>query len=310
MIPDIVQTEDGSITCIDANSGELYHNRIGAFTEALSHYVQVSDFPALLSKQSSITVLDVCFGLGYNSFVLIDQLLQYIESNSRECPLTCRIVGLDQDRRILDLIPRVLSHAKFRRFCKHLDIDNKKAKEMVALWQTEGKCSFKLKNKTELSISFEMIIEDLRKAIPELVKVKEHFDYIFHDGFSPRAMPQLWTVDLFGQYAKLISDGGRIITYSSAYAVRGAFIECGLEVRKSAPLGGKSGGTVAFKPGQPEIVNEQSIFFLSNEEKERLQSRSGIPYRDPEFNSTNAQVLQRRQIEIEQKSVIEGGERE
>jgi tRNA U34 5-methylaminomethyl-2-thiouridine-forming methyltransferase MnmC len=302
MIPNIVQTEDGSITCLDANSGELYHNRIGAYTEALAHYVQICDLPALLAQQSSITVLDVCFGLGYNSFVLIDQLLQYIEnSRSIKSPISCRIVGIDQDRNILDLIPQVLSDSRFKSLCQALNIDTKKAKEIVSLWQTKGKCLFNLKNKTEISISFEMIIEDLRQAIPRLAKTGEQFDYIFHDGFSPRAMPELWTADLFAQYTKLISNNGRIITYSSAYAVRGAFIECGLEIRKSAPLGGKSGGTIAFKKGQPEIANEQSIFFLSNEEKERLQTRSGTPYRDPDFNNTSQQIVECRHLEIERK---------
>ena len=80
-------------------------------------------------------------------------------------------------------------------------------------------------------------------------------------------------------------------------------MRCGLEVRKSAPLGGKSGGTVAFKKGQPEIVNGQSIFFLADEEKERLKSASGIPYRDSDFCSTSKQIIERRQLEIRQANL-------
>ncbi len=303
MIPNIVQTEDGSITCIDASSGELYHNRVGAYTEAFAHYVQVCDLPERLVRQASITVLDVCFGLGYNSLVLIDQLLHWVEKNeSMQSPISCRIIGIDQDRKILDLIPQVLLDPRFNGLCKLLNLSDETTRDMVNRWQAGGKYQFQCKQQVKLSISLEMKIQDVRKVVPQLVNAKETFDYIFHDGFSPRVMPELWTVDLFAQYAKLLTDSGRIITYSSAYAVRGALIECGLEIRKSAPLGGKSGGTIAFKPGQPEIVNEQSIFFLSDEEKSRLQSRSGTPYRDPNFGSTGAQIIQRRQSDMDQAS--------
>jgi hypothetical protein len=59
--------------------------------------------------------------------------------------------------------------------------------------------------------------------------------------------------------------------------------------------------SVAFRHGQSEIVNQQSIFFLSDEEKERLQSCSGIPYRDPDFNNTSKEIIQCRHLEIERR---------
>ena len=217
MTLNIVHTEDGSITCIDANSGELYHNRIGAYAEALNHYVRVCDLPARLNEQPSITVLDACFGLGYNSFVLLDALLDYIEKGAiTNSPISCHIIGIDEDKKILDLIPKVLLDQKFTRLCAALDIDTESAQEIVKQWQTDGQCQFAFKSNIELSISLEMKIADLRQAVPRLVKTGQHFDYIFHDGFSPRTMPELWTIDLFEQYTKLIADSGRIVTYSSA----------------------------------------------------------------------------------------------
>ena len=73
-------------------------------------------------------------------------------------------------------------------------------------------------------------------------------------------------------------------------------------MRKTLPLGAKSGGTVAFKQGQSEITNEQSIFYLSDREKERLKGNSGVPYRDPLLNGQRKEIILRRDYEIRKLS--------
>lgn len=302
MSPDIVYTQDGSITCLDVNSGELYHNRIGAYTEALCHYVHVCDLENQAEVKTDFKVLDICFGLGYNTFVFLDSLIKNISQASNiKSPIKCQIIAIDKDAKILDLVPEVLIDKRFNHLCQFLTIDKAWSKKMVAQWQTAGQIQFEIHKPFDLSIQIDLKINDLRNIIPQLLKEQNLFDYIFHDGFSPRSMPQLWTVDLFSQYFDLLKDDGRIITYSSAYAVRGALKQCGLEVRKSVPLGGKSGGTVAFKKGQQEIVDNKTIFFLSIEEEKRLNTNSGTPYRDPTFNSTKEQIIERREAEIKQK---------
>jgi len=303
MTVNIVLSEDGSITCREAQCGELYHNRAGAYTEALYNYVKPCDIAARIRKQNKVVVLDSCFGLGYNSFVFIDYLLQDQKHYALGQPLTCHIIGIDKDKEIINLLSEVLAQEQFKFLCTRLNINVPMTKHMISSLHHTGSYNFNLQNKLPLSITLEMRFADLRQTIVELLSLHQKVDYIFHDGFSPRSMPELWTVDLFKQYTKLLSDSGRIITYSSAYAVRGALRECGLAVRKTLAIGGKSGGTIGFKDNQSEIADNESIFFLSKQENDRLSTRSSIPYRDPELNDARACIVRRRDEEIRQSKL-------
>jgi tRNA U34 5-methylaminomethyl-2-thiouridine-forming methyltransferase MnmC len=296
--PDIMLTEDGSITCRENTSGELYHNQAGAYTEALTHYVQLCDLVSRANEQGHLTILDACFGLGYNSFVFLDSLIKNVEQgNITHSPIVCYIIGIDKDPHIFNIVNKVLADERFSKLREALHLDSKRIDRMLNNWHISGKDEFHLQDKIELFIQFEIKVTDLRQAVLQLVLKNQHFDYIFHDGFSPRTMPELWTVDLFKQYSKLLPDNGRLMTYSSAYAVRGALRDAGLQVRKSTSLGGKASGTLAFKNDQPEIV-DNTIFYLSPEEEAALATRSAIPYRDPDFTDIKADIVKRRAVEI------------
>ncbi len=299
MTPDIVLTDDGSITCRESISGELYHNQAGAYTEAVTHYVQLCDTAIRANKQGHITILDACFGLGYNTFVFLDSLIKHIQQDTiNYSPLVCHIIAIDKDPHIFNIIDKVLADQRFDTLRKALDLTSERIDLLLANWQTNGQDHFQVHSKIDLSITLEIKSIDLRQAALQLVANHTQCDYIFHDGFSPRAMPELWTVDLFKQYSKLITPNGRLMTYSSAYAIRGALREAGLQVRKSTSLGRKASGTIAFKNDQPEIVDNQLIFVLSKEEEAGLASRSSIPYRDPTFSGTKAEIVARRESEI------------
>ena len=297
----LLLTEDGSITCRDQESGELYHNKAGAYSEALHHYIRVCDLTDRTNKQDNITVLDVCFGLGYNTFVFIDQLIEHIEKGDvKQEQINCHIVGIDKDPEILAVVLDVLKDPRFKRLCVALDLSAQSIKNMLASWKVGGPYTLQFNGKVKLTAEIEIKIDDIRQILPKIAENKNHFDYIFHDGFSPRSMPELWTADLFAQYVKMLNPDGRIITYSAATAVRGGLKECGLEIRKSAPLGRKSGGTIAFHSQNTEIINGSSILHLNNDENLRLSSRSAIPYRDPNLNNSRAQIIKQRALEIEQ----------
>ena len=299
MPPDIVLTEDGSITCLDPNTGELYHNQAGAYTEAYAHYVQLCDIIPRANKQKQITILDACFGLGYNTFVFLEALIANIENgNIIQSPLVCHIIGIDSDPQILNIISQVLADARFTKLRQSLNLSPTHIDLILHNWQKSGKHEIKIHSKIDLSIIIEIRISDLRQAVKQLTTEDKQFDYIFHDGFSPRTMPELWTIDLFSQYAKLLNDSGRLMTYSSAYAVRGALKDCGLQIKKSQPLGRKASGTIAFKNTPSEITDGQLILDLSADEQTALNSRSAIPYRDLDFSDTKAEILKRRTAEI------------
>jgi tRNA U34 5-methylaminomethyl-2-thiouridine-forming methyltransferase MnmC len=292
-----VPTGDGSITCLDQTTGELYHNRAGAYTEALRNYVEPCDIETLLSRQNEITVLDVCFGLGYNTFVLLVGLLGMLDRVGARQPVNLKVVAIDRDQAIIDILPIVLSDSRLapvaqlaQDFCEFGALRASRSAPPYFV------CHRLLGEQSLLSLELLIKFVDLRDEIPKLLARTERFDFIFHDGFSPRKMPELWSYDLFSHYAKLLKEEGKILTYSSASAVRGALRLCGLTVMRTASVGGKSGGTIAARTGVL-ACNKFAQPLLDGEES-RLQSRSSIPYRDPHLIERRETILSRRENEM------------
>ena len=64
-------TEDGSIGLYSHADKDVYHSKFGALTEAWEKFVLPSDIPQRLKKQNKLDVLDVCYGIGYNTKALM-----------------------------------------------------------------------------------------------------------------------------------------------------------------------------------------------------------------------------------------------
>lgn len=71
-----LETKDGSISYINQKYQEAYHSFHGAYTEALEKHVQACKIPELSQNTHKLKILDVCFGLGYNSLVAIKEALK------------------------------------------------------------------------------------------------------------------------------------------------------------------------------------------------------------------------------------------
>jgi tRNA U34 5-methylaminomethyl-2-thiouridine-forming methyltransferase MnmC len=290
MTLEVVSTEDGSITCRDARTGELYHNRAGAYTEALRNYVEPCNLAHIVGGKKDLTVLDVCFGLGYNTFVLADKLLEGLESISASQEFELNVRAIDRDPNIVTILPSVLADDRLKKIAglakPFENFDSKDADSLV--------CNFRAAKFFSLDLLIKFV--DLRKEAQDLVRQGEQFDLVFHDGFSPKHMPELWTYEIFARYAQLIGEHGMILTYSSASAVRGALRECGLTVMRTAGVGGKSGGTAA---AHACVLKENPFVFpLTEDEEARLNSRSAIPYRDPQLSDTAEGIRERRASEL------------
>jgi tRNA U34 5-methylaminomethyl-2-thiouridine-forming methyltransferase MnmC len=268
-------TGDGSLTVEDPVSGELFHNKAGAYTEALLNYVQASAALNRLKKQGQIAVLDVCFGLGYNSFVLICEALK------NKLSATIKIHAIDSDPTLVDLIPTILAGEPLSAIATSFTRDVLASGQPVNLLLGD------------LRIEFQLQVQSLNQCLP---KIGEDFDFVFHDPFSPRKMPELWSVEIFHHYFKLLKKrAGAVLTYSAAVAVRGGLSEAGFAVKRTASLGAKSGGTIGIaRDNFAEFCFEE----LSEEELNRLAGRSAVPYRDPALSLDRLSVLARRSEEL------------
>lgn len=282
---ELIATADGSLTLRDEQSGELYHNSAGAYSEALVNYVLPSGVLALLNEKASVHILDVCFGLGYNSFVLLEEAIK------SHCSGKIRITAIEPNTELLCLADKILSFEKFANL--------RTANSFVEQLSTCGSASLSV---AELEIELNVMAGFLEKIVPNL---SDDFDFVFHDPFSPKRAPELWTAELFQKYFSLLSKRkGAVLTYSAASAVRGAIQEVGFTLKRTSGLGAKAGGSIGF-------IDSQSSKYLYTEldemEQRKLASLSGIPYRSIGFSLDRADILRRR---IEEQARFRAGVRD
>ena len=290
MTQPVVQTADGSITCFDDETGEHYHNKAGAFTEAKLNYVEPSGVLDIFRSTRKLSVLDLPFGLGYNTLVMLQQILD-LEGEQSE-PGEIDVVGIESDAEILSVVEQVLKDHRFDALRTTLTAQNEQV--MDALLNLKP-ARFKLRN---ISVLIDVRHGDMRKILPQLKDSNYRFDAVWHDPFSPNKMPELWTTDIFKIYRAMMPEHGRVCTYSVSVTTRGGLLEAGFNIFGSTPVGDKSGGTVATV-GRFEAAPD-GLTQLSESESARLASKSGVPFRDPTFDGSRSDI--RRCRELEQKN--------
>ncbi len=259
-------TADGSFTLFSEDFGEWFHSREGAYTEAYTTYVQTTDL-AQLARTGQITLLDVCYGLGYNSAAALTTLQQVNPGAA------CRLVGLELD-------PRVPQQAVNRGLISPWPAP---VQQVLAQLATAGVYQ-------QHPLTAQLYLGDARQTIQILVKQGFQADVIFLDPFSPPHCPELWTVEFIQQVADCLAPQGRLATYSCAAAVRTALGLAGLALGPTLASGRRWPGPLAQWPPHglaPRYPPEQGP----------LLARAAVPYRDPSLGDSADRIRQRRQQE-------------
>ena len=264
-------TEDGSISFRSEKFNENFHSKAGAYYETKNKFINPSRLKRFQNK--SINVLDICFGIGYNSALLFENLK--IELS------TLNWYGLEIDKRPLNY---ALNDKKFN------NLWSPKVIEILNSLNSKG--SYKNKN-----FDCKLIMGDARKEILNLPK-ELNFDLIFLDGFSPQKCPEIWSYEFLSQLKNKIKHEGYLITYTSAAAVRKSLKNLGFNLFNILPtLSNKknwSDGTLATFDNQQ---NNPYIKQLSEMEIEHLNTKASIPYRDPTGEMLSKEILEIREKE-------------
>ena len=264
-------TEDGSISFRSEKFNENFHSKAGAYYETKNKFINPSRLKRFQNK--SINVLDICFGIGYNSALLFENLK--IELS------TLNWYGLEIDKRPLNY---ALTDKKFNNLWS--------PKVLEILNSLNSKASYKNK-----AFNCKLIIGDARKEILNLPK-ELNFDLIFLDGFSPQKCPEIWSYEFLSQLKNKIKHEGYLITYTSAAAVRKSLKNLGFNLFNILPtLSDKnnwSDGTLATFDNQQ---NNPYIKQLSEMEIEHLNTKASIPYRDPTGEMLSKEILEIREKE-------------
>ena len=198
----VMPTEDGTITLYSKEFAESYHS---TFDGALHETMQKHVIPAFSfhKNRDEIKILDICFGLGYNVLSTIYYVKQHNISSK------IHIISPEFDEA---LIRSLVSFDYPKEFNAFRDIIKTLSQEFY--YEDEH---FKI----------EIVLGDARETLP---KLKDRFDIVYQDAFSPTKNPLLWTREYFSDIKKLSKKDTIITTYSTAIATRMGLYENGFNI--------------------------------------------------------------------------------
>jgi tRNA U34 5-methylaminomethyl-2-thiouridine-forming methyltransferase MnmC len=295
---------DGSFSLWSEAFREGFHSGRGALREARETFLapsQLERFP----PGTTLRVVEVCVGTGGNLALLLE---------------ACAAAGIALEWWGLELDPRplalALTNETFRRAWQPQTLNLLERLRDNGDWRSEMSRG-------------RLLWGDARQTLAALLREREgQLDLVWHDPFSPRRCPELWTLECLGATARLLAPSGRWISYCSAAAVRETLRCLRLQLvalaihdpSREAPAGAAagapggpgarttlwSGGTVASptrlgagptrdgvdRDGAPRagpLWRE-----LSAMERDHLASAAGEPYRDPTGTADSATILASR----------------
>lgn len=219
----IVKSKDGTYTAYNEEFDECYHNvNDGALKESLKKHVEPAFF-YLNSDKKEVTILDICFGLGYNTFATI----YFLKKSGFEKRV--HIISPELDEKVVKSLADFKYPKEFEPF---KDIIKKISQNLV--YEDE-------------KLKIEVKIGDARDIVKNIDK---KIDVVYQDPFSPKKNPALWTIEYFKDISNLIDYNGILTTYSIATPVRLALYEVGFRVYEREIEGVKR-QTVASKKDLP-----------------------------------------------------------
>ena len=155
---EFVKTKDGSFTLYSSEFDECYHStNDGAFNESL--YKHVIPAFSFFKEKDELKILDICFGLGFNTLTT----LFYIKQNNLSKKL--HIISPEFDKELVQSLRNFDYPKEFEPF-----------KNII---YTLSKNFFYKDEKLEI----EILLGDARE---EIKKIDTTFDIIYQDAFSPK----------------------------------------------------------------------------------------------------------------------------
>lgn len=264
-----VTTEDGSLTFWNEEYKEHYHTPAGARLEAEEKYIVPGKLKERL-EQGDVALLDVCFGLGYNSLTATEAF------RPEAVDYRLNITALEMDRRVVGAAARHIETTSDDTFDWRACL--------TSLYETKA---YTPKPKASL----QMLWGDARYTLTKLEP--ETYDLVFLDAFSTQRNSELWTVDFFRKLKQVMKPDAVLLTYCAALPVRSAFLEAGFYVGETEPVGRQRSGTIVAL--QQKYIDRP----LPAKELEVIQQTTrGLPYRDPHGVWTNKEILRDRQERI------------
>lgn len=223
-----VTTKDGSITYFNKEFQEHYHTTTGAKEEAVKKFAE--PHRAFLEGKDAITVLDMCFGLGYNSMAFLDLFAGRFSSITLAC--------FEADITILKKIRKEeLPFASAELVASFVSAYVEKEKTRYrTIWN-------------QSSIILDLVMGDATTTIKN--QSSDSFDAVLFDPFSPKKHPALWSKSFLGEIKRVMREGAALTTYSCARSFRDTLRELDFVVINGPVVGRRAPSTIGIKRKKP-----------------------------------------------------------
>lgn len=197
-------SQDGSYTLYSKEFDEPYHaTKEGALHETLEKHVK----PALLLQRdkSTLCILDICFGLGYNTLATLYYIRKY------QLRTKVHILSPEFDEALIRSLDNFVYPPEFDGLKEIIH-----TLSHTYYYQDE-------------QFTIEILLGDARDTIPQ---IKHKIDIVYQDAFSPVQNPLLWTQEYFRDIRKICKEDVILTTYSTAASVRLGLYENGFYIFK------------------------------------------------------------------------------
>ncbi|WP_241993709.1 MnmC family methyltransferase [Helicobacter sp. MIT 05-5293] len=209
------ESSDGSWSAYNETFSECYHSlKDGALSETIYKHITPA-FEHWQPLPSQIHILDICFGLGYNTFATIAFCIQHHFKG------LLKIYTPEIDKKIFT---KLLDFTYPEMFRESLNI--------CQILETLGQDSRITRYDECLSHNMEFCIELYKGDALEYLQYFESdfFHIIYQDAFSPTKNPTLWSEEYFYKLFSLLKPQGILTTYSQSSPIRQNAIKAGFLV--------------------------------------------------------------------------------
>ena len=99
-------TNDFSVGLYSEETDDIYHSAHGAVNEAYDKFIKPLNLKKMLSQKDELKVLDICYGIGYNTKVLLNEFKHF---KNKKIHIDC----VDTNSFLMRISPFINSHIKF-----------------------------------------------------------------------------------------------------------------------------------------------------------------------------------------------------
>jgi len=331
-------TDDGSVGLYDYKTNDIYHSITGAYKEAYDKFIKSSGFELYAAQNNCVSILDICYGIGYNSKTAADCALKInnnihikidaLENNSYAASISPLIKDNINNLVLKEELIKCLS-SQIPDFYKNIEDIWSNPNEFRNLYIDASVCpliDFILSNHTKYhhdelydllhNIYYQNISNSMENCIKRnnspninfkiilgdarqtIDECNSLYDFVFLDAFTPSKQPVLWTYQFLSKVKSKMKQNSVLATYSNSAPVRKSLIDLGFNITKTV-IDNKPFGTIAT------LTENKHGTPLDKYELGLLETKSGILYYDNEtLTLSSAEILFNRNVQMKNSNLM------